>query len=118
MAATNSPLTVGIHHCLWRQGFSSVFFQKCSNGFQRNVLDESELNGLPGQHAQRPMVVPVGDRAARDGDEVGGLRTTQGLTVADLALVAHHRIDSAFFEPSLDCHNRVATHIKGAADLG
>src|SRR5581483_7758683 len=60
------------------------FFEKRSNGFRRNMLDEAQFNGLAGQEAHSPVVVPIRDGAARDSDEVGLLRATQGLAVADL----------------------------------
>jgi hypothetical protein len=106
-----------MHHCLWRQGLSS-FFEKRSDGFGRDALDAAQLDGFPGQQAQRPMVVPVEDGAARDGDEVGLLRAGQGLTIPDLTLMTHHGIHPAFRIAGADRHDGIAADIVGATDFG
>jgi hypothetical protein len=75
MAATNSPLTFKMHQCRCRHGFRA-FFQTRSNGFGSDVLDEAQLDGFTRQHAQRPVVVPVRNRAAGNGNEAGLPRLT------------------------------------------
>jgi hypothetical protein len=66
------------------------------------------------QQAKGPMVVPVRDGTAGDGDEVGLLRAAQGLAIADLTLVAHHGIYAAFREAGTDSHDGVTTDVEGA----
>jgi len=117
MAATNAPLTSGMHHCRCRQGFSS-FFQKRSDGLGRDLIDEAEFDRFAGQQAQRPMVVSVRDGAAGDGNEVGLLRTVEGLTIVSLALVCQDRIYSAFLKAGADTDDRVAADVECAAYLG
>src|SRR5262249_40570484 len=63
------------------------FFEQCADGLGRDLLDEAQLDRLASQKAQRPVVVPVGDRAARDGDEVGMLWAGEGLAEAHLPFV-------------------------------
>ncbi len=74
MAATNSAPTVGMHHSSMLPGLDFVFFNRRTDGFGRDVLDEAQLDGFARQHPQRPMVVPSGTSTARDGDQMGLLR--------------------------------------------
>jgi hypothetical protein len=106
-----------MHHCRCRQGFSS-FFQKRSDGLWRDGLDKPELDGFAGQHAQGPMLVPIRDGAAGDGDEVGVLRAAERLAIARLSPLAEYRIEAALGEACAHAHRGVAADAEGAADLG
>jgi hypothetical protein len=120
MAATNSPLISGMHHCRCRQGFNSsfLFFERLPDRLGRDALDEAQLDRLTGEHPECPVVVAVGDRAAGDGDEVGLLRAGERLAVAGLPLLAEHRVHPALGEAGAHAHGGVAADVEGAAHLG
>jgi hypothetical protein len=63
------------------------------------------------------VVVPIRDGAAGGGDEVSLLRASEGVAIANLALMAYHGIHAAFRKAGADRHNGVATHVEGVTDL-
>jgi hypothetical protein len=74
-------------------------------------------DGFAREHARGPMVVPVGNGAIGDGDEVGLLRATQRLATADLPLMAHHRVHATFCEAGTDVEDSSAADVEGPAHL-
>ena len=74
--ATNSPLTLGMHHSLFFHGLSSFFL--VSGGWsQGRALCKLHRHHLVGKQLQRPVGVSFGSVAARDGDEVRLLSAIQ-----------------------------------------
>ena len=59
------------------------------------------------------MVVAIGNRAASDGDQMGGLGSGKGLAVALLSFVLEDRLQPSFRIPLTNPHDRIATDIKG-----
>ena len=64
------------------------------------------------------MVVAIGDRAARKGDQMGGLGSGEGLTVALLSFVLEDRLQPTLQIPLPHPHDRITTDIEGGAELG
>jgi hypothetical protein len=72
-------------------------------------------DGFARERAWGPMVVPVGNGAKGDG--VGLLRATQRLAIADLPLMAHHRVHATFCEACADVEDSSAAVVQGPAHL-
>ena len=82
--ATNSPLTLGIHHSFFCHGLSS-FFEHLAHRLQGDAIGKLQLHRLVGQQLECPVRVPFRRGAARNGDQVRFLLAVQ------LALLARPR---------------------------
>ena len=78
-----------------------------------DAADKVQFYRLVRQHPQGPMVMPIGDRAAGDSNQMGGLGSGQGLAVALLSLVMEDCLQPSFGIPLTNPHDRIATDIKG-----
>lgn len=81
----------------------------------RDAAYKAQVYRLTRQHAQRPVIVAIGDRAARNGDQIGGLGSGKGLAVALLSFVLEDRLQPTFRIPLADPHDGIAADIEGFA---
>ena len=68
--ATNSALTLGMHHSFFCQGLRA-FFETLAHPFVGHGGCQPQLHHLASQQAQGPVIMPCRRRAAGQGDQVG-----------------------------------------------
>ena len=68
MLATNSALTLGMHHSFFCQGLRA-FFETLAHPFVGHGRCQLQLHHLVSQQAQGPVVMPCRRRAAGQGDQ-------------------------------------------------
>ena len=116
MLATNSALTLGMHHSFFCHGLR-VFFETLSDSLMGHGGRQPQLDHLAGQETQGPVVMAFRRRTAGQRDQVGLAPVVQLPMPVGLAAVLQNLLQPFFGKALLDPVYCAPGHIQSFGHL-